>query len=254
MAPPGFYTPIAILQKLTSQTSQISARSQDVPLDDLQGSPFRHHPDRLVKVLDALASICLHEPKGQVVAVSASLATDTVALFVSQNNKVEQKVQTHLENVWDLMRRLAASLAPVDHPDLDQISPPRWPNNAETTADLEAELREAVYRFCYAKQVARLEKQSKKLESFLEWLPKSKGSQELIKNVTPYITTFLRLSKEKMQPSKGFKVISEGFHAFALLVGKDLDQPGSEFQKLESEYNCTFEHFRIDIYLIIFSQ
>jgi hypothetical protein len=95
-----------LLHKLISQT-EVGSRHNQIQPSSLRPSPFPSHPDRLAKVLDAFASICLHEPKGQVVALSASLTKENARLFISENKKVDDKVLAHLYKVWGLFNKSA---------------------------------------------------------------------------------------------------------------------------------------------------
>jgi hypothetical protein len=240
MAESEFYTAVTVLQKLAMETSYISDRLQDVPPNNLQGSPFPTHPDRLVKILDAFASICVHKKKNQVVAVSASLTSDQPKLFISQNDVVALKVKPYLEKVWGLLHEIAESLTPVDNPDSTKSSPNRVPKDVYITDRLEAKLRALVYEFGYPKQLSRMNKELDKLKSFLQWLSDfEKGSTKL----RVFIGNVVRLCEKKPNDKIKYEIVSEGFRGFALFIGKGFDKPDSEYNDLEAEYNGTFTAF-----------
>jgi hypothetical protein len=128
----------------------------------LTGGPFPSHPDPLVNVLDALASFCVFKASEQVTAVSASLTPKGTKLWIAQNEPVPIEVEEHIENLWSILSRLAASIPPQPSPP-DQDSPD--PNQTNDTLQFIDELRLNIYRFSFAKVRQRLLKHQD------EWLP-----------------------------------------------------------------------------------
>ena len=67
------------------------------------------HDRRQLTVMDALANIAVCEPRGQVVALSLQLDSESqkIHLGVSENDEVPQKVVDHLTKVWKSLASLS---------------------------------------------------------------------------------------------------------------------------------------------------
>jgi hypothetical protein len=61
-------------------------------------------------LLDALATICIDEPRKQVVAVSLSLTTDGSILCIAANDGVEPTIPSHLSGIFSELKDIRSSL------------------------------------------------------------------------------------------------------------------------------------------------
>jgi hypothetical protein len=225
-----------VLQNLVQQTAVTEYHSPPIDPTLLSSAPFPSHPDRVNKVLDAFASICIHEPLGQVVALSASLTREKAILSISGNTDVGPKVETHLRDVWRRIGEISHSLAPISDVYEQKGSPPR--RNGPRTESLSRELRIAVYGFCYSKLGHCLDKQKAELKQFANWLKDSK-KPDPAHTIASFIRGALAIFS-KSPSEENVKTIATQFHAFSVLCGKKLKDFDSEYFALEREYARKF--------------
>ena len=71
------------------------------------------HDRRQLTIMDALASIAVCEPRGQVVALSLQLDHESQKIYlrVSENDEVPEKVVDHLTKVWKSLASLSEEYA-----------------------------------------------------------------------------------------------------------------------------------------------
>ncbi|OAX84023.1 hypothetical protein ACJ72_01620, partial [Emergomyces africanus] len=117
---------------------QVTFMSSDVVAKDAH--------DRTAKILNAIATILVQRPRGGVFAVGAriihsqSLLQDgSVQLFLAGNDNIPDEMKRYLEDVWQILQRMAAEnrkkLAKnprMRRPDYFDVTPPKN-NNTEMT-------------------------------------------------------------------------------------------------------------------------
>ncbi|KAJ7757464.1 hypothetical protein B0H16DRAFT_1314326, partial [Mycena metata] len=119
---------------------------------------------RQVSVLDSLANLCIHEGRGQVVAIAAALHPNHTSILVAENGPVSEPAWQHLHDIFDrlkIVRDARAALAltsqgePVSSIPLF-IDEPTSPFE-QALVDLEV----AILRFSWDKLLRRLTKNSR---------------------------------------------------------------------------------------------
>ncbi|OJJ43557.1 hypothetical protein ASPZODRAFT_19280 [Penicilliopsis zonata CBS 506.65] len=105
---------LAAIQKV-EQRDKIQAPGRRVQVDD-EGQPQVPanspigNPLRLRPVLDALASLCVSKPRGEVVAIAMECAADTSVTFrVATNSEVPTATVNHLQSMLRKMQEVSSS-------------------------------------------------------------------------------------------------------------------------------------------------
>ncbi|KAF8446916.1 hypothetical protein BGX38DRAFT_1143030 [Terfezia claveryi] len=132
------------------------------------------HENRLNVILDAIASICVSQPKGEVYSTAMELVpgpgpAGEVRLFVAGNVDVSEDVGKHIQELWIILKNIARDcfgarkLQNPKDPCLQWgyqgVSPPR--NDILATEDLKRlknELLHKIYNHSFPKFVARVQK------------------------------------------------------------------------------------------------
>jgi hypothetical protein len=65
---------------------------------------------RSIGLLDALAALCINEPRKQVLAVSLSLTTEGSILCIAARDGVAPEVALHLHGIFTRLKNLRSSL------------------------------------------------------------------------------------------------------------------------------------------------
>jgi len=148
---PEFY--LSLLSGREGDVSHISMEQRDNQVGSrLSGHPFIQDPERLLDVLDALASICVHDR--EVFFVSLAMNSAGATLYVSTNGEVPATAIDHLVNIQQRLKALKAVLEPgppsnVESPD---------PNHTQERADRELGLQSMIYEYSYPKLRRRYKK------------------------------------------------------------------------------------------------
>ncbi|ETW81172.1 hypothetical protein HETIRDRAFT_452568 [Heterobasidion irregulare TC 32-1] len=119
-------------------------------------------PKRIASLLDAIASISVENPKGDVVAVALDSGEDS-SIFVASNTGVSTQLVAHLTSVWALLCQISKAVP------ADQGSPTLVNEifRNDDIKELERRLTIQVYRFSWRKFYARF---SKRVDVFIRSL------------------------------------------------------------------------------------
>jgi hypothetical protein len=167
MASPELY--LSILSGRENGVSSLSQEQRNkntgIHLSGDSSHPFSEDPERLLDVLDAIASICVVDR--EVYFVSLAMDPNHAMLYVSTNGKVPATVTAHLLGIWRGLKELKAVLepGPLNSPDL---------NVTQARTDCELKLQQMMYQHSYPKLRRRFQKRwptilqkYKVIESFL---------------------------------------------------------------------------------------
>lgn len=122
------------------------------------------HSQRSMALLDALAAICIKEPRKQVAAVSLSLTIDGCILCIATNDGVPPEIPMHLKNVFFQLKKIRSSLRSPPQEGTDVTDTPR-PDKGPDTDTLENSLLCDVFRFSMHKFKQRLIKRKRRFEA-----------------------------------------------------------------------------------------
>ena len=118
---------------------------------------------RLMALLDALATICIDEPGKQVVAVSLSLTTDGSILCIAANDGVGPTIPSHLSGIFSQLKDIRSSLQlPLQEGNNETNT--SQPDKCPTTQALEINLLCDIFTFSKLKFKQRLIKRRKRFE------------------------------------------------------------------------------------------
>ena len=118
---------------------------------------------RTAEFLQALASICVREPKSDVYAVALGVTANQTTLYISTNGDVPEGVENYLIKVFELMSRISGHTK-SRRMKPDSTSPER-PIKEEVQA-LEVELFSLVYKHTLKKFASRFSKHKATIEKF----------------------------------------------------------------------------------------
>ena len=105
---------------------------------------------RSMALLDALAAICVNEPKQQAVAVSLSLTPEGSILCIATNSGVAPEIPPHLFSIFSQLKDIRSSLqSPLQAGD-NETNNPR-PVKGPTTQALEIDLLREIFTFSMSK-------------------------------------------------------------------------------------------------------
>lgn len=107
-------------------------------------------PKRIASLLDAIASISVENPKGDVVAVALDSGEDS-SIFVASNTGVSTRLVAHLTAVGALLCKISKAV-PADKQSPTQVDRIFYDDNI---IELEKQLTIQVYRFSWRKLHAR---------------------------------------------------------------------------------------------------
>lgn len=130
----------------------------------LQDNPSR--PKRSLKLLDALASICVSRAHGDSVATAIRFhETDRrVVLYIATNGDIPQTTIDHVENVWNILKKIMAHARELSSNAALTNTPPlsKWDANVQS---LLFRLVTEVIRFTFLKLEKRVLSKINKLRS-----------------------------------------------------------------------------------------
>ncbi|ETW81175.1 hypothetical protein HETIRDRAFT_427943 [Heterobasidion irregulare TC 32-1] len=140
----------------SGSTTRLNHLSRDVHNDS------QKTPKRIASLLDAIASISVENPKGDVVAVALDSGEDS-SIFVASNTGVSTRLVAHLTSVWALLCQISKAVP------ADQGSPTLVNEifRNDDIKELERRLTIQVYRFSWRKFYARF---SKRVDVFIRSL------------------------------------------------------------------------------------
>ena len=113
---------------------------------------------RLMGLLDALAAVCINEPRKQVVAVSLSLTTEGSSICIAANDGVAPEIAPHLSGIFSRLKDIRSSLQLQEGN--NETNTPR-PDKSPTTQTLEIDLLRYIFTFSMSKFKQRLLKRKK---------------------------------------------------------------------------------------------
>jgi hypothetical protein len=115
-------------------------------------------------LLDALAAICISEPRKQVIAISLTLTSEGSILCIAENNSVSPEILTHLASVFSQLKEIRSSLqSPLQEVNEEMNTP--QPDKESTTASLESQLLGDIFGFSMLKFKQRLLKRKHRFET-----------------------------------------------------------------------------------------
>jgi hypothetical protein len=132
-------------------------RHMDIPELKLKNKRTR----RSIGLLDALAALCINQPRKQVLAVSLSLTPEGSILCIASNDGVSPEVAPHLHGIFTRLKNIRSSLLQEGN---DENNTPQ-PNKGPTTKSLEHELLCHIFTFSMSKFKQRLLKRKKCFQS-----------------------------------------------------------------------------------------
>ena len=102
---------VALMHVATGTSPHHTLRQNEIELANVQGGMLDDHEgnQRTFLILDALASISVSKPIGQVVAIGLQWKQDEskICLTVAENGPVMESLTPYLATVWDLLRALS---------------------------------------------------------------------------------------------------------------------------------------------------
>jgi hypothetical protein len=150
--------------------------------------------ERTASVLDALAELCVHNSKHDVVAVGLRLSLPEVQLLVATNDKTpDRDTIKHLKEVWHALNKISDehfSKTSDKNINMDVLSP-------EITASTEEEqslcndLLRRLYHYSYDKLLRRHDKYWKVLEEFQKALEKEHDLTDENEDASQILQTFV---------------------------------------------------------------
>ena len=117
---------------------------------------------RLMGLLDALAAVCINEPRKQVVAVSLSLTTEGSSICIAANDGVAPEIAPHLSGIFSRLKDIRSSLQLQEGN--NETNTPR-PDKGPTTQTLEINLLRYIFTFSMSKFKQRLLKRKKRFQT-----------------------------------------------------------------------------------------
>jgi len=101
---------LALMSVAIGSDAHHTSRRNDIPLDNVIGGLLDDDEgkERTFPILDSLASTCVSDPEGQVVAIGFQLKLhdSKICLTVAENRKVKKGMLSYLHQSWELMREL----------------------------------------------------------------------------------------------------------------------------------------------------
>ena len=149
-------TPESILPAFLSQLAPSGSRLNHLLRDARNDFSFQARtPKRVVSLLDAIASISVENPKGDVVAVALDSGEDS-SIFIASDAGVSTQLIAHLTSVWALLCQISNAV-PADKQSPTQVDKIFYDKNI---IKLEGQLTIQVYRFSWRKFHARFWKRA----------------------------------------------------------------------------------------------
>ena len=71
------------------------------------------HLPRVSKIFDALATLCISQPKGEVIALTLQTLPSGVALVVAGNSDIPETTRLYLHEIWDVLQQLSRDYAKI---------------------------------------------------------------------------------------------------------------------------------------------
>ena len=84
------------------------------------------HLPRVSKIFDALATLCISQPKGEVIALTLQTLPSGVALVVAGNSDIPETTRLYLHEIWDVLQQLSRDYAKI-HGELNLTHSPKRP-------------------------------------------------------------------------------------------------------------------------------
>jgi hypothetical protein len=135
---------LLILHATSSMAFTCNRRHAEVSFTDKRSQ-------RSKALLDALAAICISEPRKQVIAISLSFTSEGSILYIAENNGVSPEILTHLASVFSRLKEIRSSLvSPLQEMD-EEMNAPQSDKAWSTTVSLESQLLGDIFRFSMLK-------------------------------------------------------------------------------------------------------
>lgn len=84
------------------------------------------HLPRVSKIFDALATLCISQPKGQVIALTLQTLPSGVAIVIAGNSDIPETTCLYLHEMWDVLQQLSRDYAKI-HGELNLTHSPNRP-------------------------------------------------------------------------------------------------------------------------------
>ena len=173
---------VALMSVAIEMKAHHTSRENQIPLSNITGGILEYDEgkERTFPILDALASICISDPRAQVVAIGIQfrLKDSKLCLTIAKNEMVKQSLVDYLHEVWRILRAMSGIFR-VDRSSTGvqgqmvkyrRLSP-KMPDCV--ASDMQVRLFQHIYLYTRSKNQARVDKWWKPLSEFMERLHKS---------------------------------------------------------------------------------
>lgn len=148
---------LLILRATSSMAFTCSRRHAEVSFADKRSQ-------RSKALLDALAAICISEPRKQVIAISVSFTSEGIILCIAENG-VSPEILTHLASVFSHLKEIRSSLVSPLQEMNEEMNAPQSDKAWSTTVSLESQLLGDIFGFSMLKFQQHLLKRKHRFET-----------------------------------------------------------------------------------------
>jgi len=186
-APLKYYKLVALMHVAIGDEAHHTNRQNEIPLGNVQGGILDTDEGnkRTFPILDALASICVSEPVGQVVAIGLQWKPQDskICLTIAENRKVQKTIIPYLTKVWGMLRELSTTFAkerfdrypPGERLHQQRRVSPLMPQGVGR--DVRIALFRSIYIYTLKKNQHRVDKWFPRLEAFMQRFYRSRDGQ-----------------------------------------------------------------------------